>query len=181
MKKKDKTNKKPKQGIKGFAGRHDTKTYRDLKREAIVRGIPFPDIMGASITDLINFIDHSDGKPDLSLIDKFDDWADQQLANLGYEAGKSLRSPQLRLGFIGEKDEEGQVKKQKRIKGVEKPKKPKRERDERGLYKGTKKSYTFELAAKGFSLDRVSRRVKKKFPDASDKSINIWFRNATKK
>lgn len=176
-----KKDKKPKPGIKGFTGRHENKTYRDLKREAIVRGIPFPDIMGASITDLISFIEHSSNKPDISLIDKFDDWADNQLSLLGYKNGKSLRSPQLRLGFIGEKDEDGNVKTQKRIKGVEKPKKPKRERDERGLYKGTKKSYTFELVSKGFTIERVIRRVKKKFPDASEKSINIWYRNAIKK
>lgn len=178
--KRDKNNKK-KPGLKGFAGRHENKTYRDLKREAIIRGMPFPDIMGASITDLMRFIDNSEEKPDLSLIDGFDDWADKQLEQLGYEKGKSLRSPQLRLGFIGEKDEEGNIKSKKRIKGVEKPKKPKRERDTNGLYKGTKKSYTYELAQKGFSIERITRRVKKKFPDASDKSITIWYRNALKK
>lgn len=180
MKKKlNKESKKP--SIKGISGRHEKKTYKDLKREAIIRGMPFPDIMGTSITDLINFIDNSNNKPDLNLIDKFDEWADTQLSNLGYEKNKSLRSPQLRLGFIGERDDEGNAKTKKKIKGVEKPKKPKRERDERGLYRGTKKSYTFELAAKGFSLERVNRRVKKKFPDASDKSITIWYRNAIKK
>ena len=85
------------------------------------------------------------------------------------------------MGFIGEKDEEGNIKSKKRIKGIEKPKKPKRERDTNGLYKGTKKSYTYELAQKGFSIERITRRVKKKFSDASDKSITIWYRNALKK
>lgn len=179
MKRKD--IKKPKHGIPGISSYHSNKTYKDLKREAIIRGMPFPDATGAGVQDLIRFINNSENTPDVSLIDKYDEWADQQLAQLGYEKGKELRHPNLRLGFIGEKDSEGNIVKHKRIKGIPKPKKPKRERDENNLYKGTKKSYTFELAKKGFSLERVTRRVKKKFPDASDKSIKIWYRNASKK
>lgn len=170
MKKKDK---------KPNLNRQSNKTYKDLKREAIVRGMPFPDATAASIFELISFIENSTEKPDFSLIDKYDDWADKQLELCGYPLGKSLRHPSLRLGFIGQKDDEGNVIKQKRIKGLKKPKKPKRERDVNNLYKGTKKSYTFELAKKGLSLERVTRRVLKKFPDASEKSIKIWYRNAT--
>jgi ATP-dependent exoDNAse (exonuclease V) beta subunit len=60
-----------------------------------------------------------------------------------------------------------------------KPKeKKKRQRDERGLVAGTKKSYTFELTAKGYDLERVTRRVLKKFPDANAKSISLWYRKA---
>lgn len=174
---------KPKQknDIPGISRYHHNKTYKDLKREAVIRGMPFPDATGAGIPQLIHFIDNSENKPDISLVDKYDEWADQQLAQLGYEKGKELRHPNLRLGFIGEKDADGKVIKQKRIKGIQKPKKPKRERDSNNLYKGTKKSYTFELAQKGYSLERVSRRVKKKFPDASDKSIKIWYKNAINK
>lgn len=168
----------PKHGIPGISGYHSNKTYKDLKREAVIRGMPFPDVTGAGIPTLIHFINNSENKPDISLIDKYDEWADAQLAQLGYEKGKECRHPNLRLGFIGEKDENGSVVKQKRIKGIPKPKKPKRERDENNLYKGTKKSYTFELAKKGLTLERVIRRVLKKFPDASEKSIKIWYRNA---
>lgn len=176
---KKKTKAQPKNGIRGISGRHEKKTYKDLKREAIIRGMPFPDVVGSGIGDLICFIDNSENKPDLLLIDKFDDWMDSQLESLGYEEGKTIRSPQLRLGFIGT-DEEGNTRVKKKVKGIPKPKKAKRERDTNGLYKGTKKSYTFELTARGFSLERVIKRVHKKFPDASDKSINIWFRNAQK-
>ena len=60
-----------------------------------------------------------------------------------------------------------------------KPKeKKKRQRDERGLVAGTKKSYTFELTSKGYDLERVTRRVLKKFPDANAKSISLWYRKA---
>ena len=34
------------------------------------------------------------------------------------------------------------------------------------------------MVAKGYDLERVTRRMKKKFPDANDKSITLWFRTA---
>ena len=62
-----------------------------------------------------------------------------------------------------------------------KPKKPKREKDESGLWKGTKKSYTYELTNKGYTLERITRRVMKKFPEAKPKSIQQWYRAALRK
>jgi len=177
--KKQKGNDK-KANIKGIAGTHDRKSYKDLKREAVIRGMAFQDVVEANIYSLISFIESSLSKPDLSLIDQFDDWVDNQLELIGYSADNAMRHPQLRLGFIGEKDEDGNITKHKRIKGLTKPKKVKRERDEAGLYKGTKKSYTFELARRGKSLEKVNARVLKKFPDASLKSVSIWFRTANR-
>lgn len=176
--KKKKLDKPSKKNIPGISIRHDKKTYKELKREAVVRGMPFPDVVEAGIGGLIRYIDNSTNKPDLTLIDKFDDWADHQLELCGYQPNKTIRSPILRLGFIGEKDDEGNVVKVKRIKGLKKPKKEPRKRDANNLIAGTKKSLTFDLANKGFDLARVTRRVKKVYPDASDKSINIWYRNA---
>lgn len=166
--------------IKGIASRHDKKPYRELKREAVIRGMAFPDVVEASIYSLLSFVNNSDNKPDISLIDKFDDWVDNQLETLGYPLGCAMRHPHLRLGFIGEKDEEGNIKKHKRVKGLAKPKKEKRERDESGLYKGTMKSYTHELARRGKSLEKTVARVTKKFPQASPKSISIWHRAANR-
>ena len=34
------------------------------------------------------------------------------------------------------------------------------------------------IVKKGYDLERVTRRVKKKFPDANEKSISLWFRAA---
>lgn len=150
------------------------KTYKDLKREAVIRGMPFPDVVEADVYKLIVFNDRSNNKPDISLVDKYDEWIDKQLEQAGYGPGEAIRSSRLRLGFIGEEKEDGTIT-TKRIKGIPKPKKKKRERDDSGLYKGTKKSYTYELASKGFSLERVQKRVLKKFPDAKIKSIKIWF------
>ena len=155
-------------------------TYKDYKRRAIALGMPFPDACAADWGALASYIAKSDNKPDTSLIDKYDEWVDKILEERGYPKDHPMRSYQLALGFISE-DEETKEKKPKRIKGLEKPKKPKREKDEIGLWKGTKKSYTFELTLKGFSLERVTRRVLKKFPDAKEKSVQQWYRAALRK
>ena len=59
-------------------------------------------------------------------------------------------------------------------------KKPKKEKNELGLWKGTKKAYTFELTLKGYDLERVTRRVLKHFPEANEKSIKQWYKAALK-
>lgn len=153
-------------------------TYKDIKRQAIILGMPFPDATGNSIGALLNFIYHTSNKPDKSLIDKYDDWMDQQLANRGYEPGVGIRNSRLRLGFLGDENEDGK-RRSKRVPGLKKPKekKPPKEKDEFGLIKGTKKSYCWSLTAKGFDLDRVTRRMHKKYPEANDKSISLWYRN----
>lgn len=154
-------------------------TYKDLKRKAVILGMPFPDACKSGVFGLISYINNSTEKPNKDLINQYDDWMDKQLESLGYSKDGPLRSSRLRLGFLGEEDENG-VRKSKRVPGIKKPreKKPPKERDEFNLIKGTKKSYTFELVHKGFSIERVLRRVKKKFPDANDKSINLWYRKA---
>ena len=106
---------------------------------------------------------------------------DRQLEERGYAKDDPMRSYQLRLGYVREEDEETKVKRLGRVRGLPKPKKPKREKDESGLWKGTKKSYTFELAKRGFSLERVVKRVTKKFPEANIKSIKQWYRIASAK
>lgn len=157
-------------GNRGFANM----TYRDVKRRAISLGMPFPDAVIADFGKLASYIQKANTKPDTSLIDQYDDWIDKQLEERGYAKDDPMRNYQLRLGYIGE-DEVGKIKK-KKIKGLPKTPKPKREKDERGLWKGTKKSYTFELTERGYPLDRIIRRVVKKFPEANPKSITQWYR-----
>ena len=163
------------------AGNH--MTYRDLKRQAITLGMPFPDACGCGIFGLINYIDHAKTEPDPTLIDKYDKWIEHQWDEIGLPANDPLRHPNLRLGFIGNEvdPETGEVKqKQRRVPGLKKPKKgkPKTEKDSFGHVKGTKKQYTWELAHKGYELPRVIRRVLKKFPEANEKSISLWYRAA---
>jgi len=156
-------------------------TYKDIKRQAIILGMPFPDATGTSIGTLLNFINSTSNQPNPSLIDQYDEWMDFQLSERGYAKDDPLRSSRLRLGFLGEEKDDGS-RRSKRIKGVKKPKdkKPKRVKDERGYVSGTKKSYTIELASRGYDIERITRRVLKKFPDANAKSISLWVRRYQK-
>lgn len=177
-KKKDKpVPSKEKSNFLGAAGRNQT--YRDLKRKAVILGMPFPDACSASVFQLINWINTSEEKPNKHLINEYDDWMDRQLETAGLAKDDPLRSSKLRLGFLGEEGEDGK-RKTRRVSGIKKPreKKPPRERDEFNLIKGTKKSYVWELTLKGYELERIIRRMKKKFPEANEKSINLWYRTA---
>lgn len=181
-KKKDKpVPSKEKSNFLGAAGRNQT--YRDLKRKAVILGMPFPDACSASVFQLINWINTSEEKPNKHLINEYDDWMDRQLETAGLAKDDPLRSSKLRLGFLGEEGEDGK-RKTRRVSGIKKPreKKPPRERDEFNLIKGTKKSYVWELTStKGYELERIIRRMKKKFPEANEKSINLWYRTAKRK
>ena len=157
-------------------------TCKDLKRQAITLGMPFPDACGSSIGGLINYINRPDNpEPNPELINEYDKWLLNQLDDMGVPADDPIRSSRLRLGFISEENENGEITKKKRVPGISKSKfrKP-RERDEFNLLKGTKKSYTFELTKKGYDLERIIRRVQKKFPEANEKSIKLWSRAAQK-
>lgn len=169
----------PKEKLQMLSGGIYNMNYRDCKRRAIALGMPFPDACAADFNKLHSFIVNSNNKPDPSLIDKYDDWMDKQLEDRGFPKTDPRRSYQLRLGFIGE-NEEGKVVR-KRIKGISKPKKPKREKTQEGIWKGTKKAYTYELASRGFSIERTIRRVLKKFPDAKEKSIKQWYKACKRK
>jgi hypothetical protein len=166
----------PKEKLQIMGGGLSNMNYKDCKRRAIALGMPFPDACAADFGRLHSFIMKSENKPDPSLIDQYDDWMDQQLELRGYAKDDPMRSYQLRLGFVGEDPEGDAPKKSKRIKGIPKPKKPKREKTAEGRWKGTKKAYTYELTARGFSLERITRRVQGKFPDAVEKSIKQWHR-----
>ena len=147
---------------------------RDLQRNCIARGMDFMDCIQATIPNLTTwFTHHRNVSPNPLLLDKFDDWYDKQLSQTGRFT--TPRPSMLRLGFIAETDEEtGEVTKRKRVPGMKKPK-VKRERTEDGIFQGTKKSYTFECAKKGFSKEKTIRKVLKKYPDAQPKSIGIWY------
>lgn len=157
-------------------------TWKDLKRQAITLGMPFPDACGCSIGALMNYINRSDNpEPNPELINEYDKWRIKRFDETGVPEDDPVRNSRLRLGFISEENENGEVTKKKRVPGISKTKfKKPRERDEFNLLKGTKKSYTFELTKKGYDLERIIRRVQKKFPEANEKSIKLWSRAAQK-
>lgn len=155
--------------------RHSELKYRDIKKMAIERGMPFPEVVSSDFYSLVSFIDSERAqKPNPDLVLQFDLWLEGILKERGADY---LVKPSLRLSYVSDEMREGSKEKPAKEKKV-KEKKPPRERDSNNLLKGTKKSYTFELAKKGYSLDRIKRRVLKKFPEASEKSIIIWYRQA---
>jgi len=153
-------------------------TYKDIKRNCVARGLSFQEVVDGTVPRLSNWLHHHNNdevKPEL--LDQFDDWVEDILRSRG---AFDLIHPQLRLGFIGEKDKEGNNKKTKRIKGIPKKKRARREKTKDGIYKGTKKALTFKLQQKGRSLDRTIKKVLRIFPDASEKSIKIWYKKSAR-
>lgn len=161
--------------------RNSELNYRGLKQMAVSMGMPFPDVVSADVNGLLGYINHSTNKADKSLISLFDEWMDKKLEALGYAEDSPLRHYQLRLGYISDEANE----KKQNIKVNAKPKKPKEKKerqpivkDENGLRAGTKKSYTYQLAKKGYSLEKTISKVMKKFPDAKEVSIKQWHKRA---
>jgi hypothetical protein len=147
-------------------------TYKDLKIECIIRGMNFNEVVKSDFFYLANWLSQniSRGK-NQNLLDQFDDWVESQIRD------KDLIHPSLRLGYI-QRDEDDLPKPKKEK--IVKEKKPPREKDSRGLFKGTMKSYTYLLQEKGKTLEQVTLKVTRKFPNAKPKSIKIWFNKAKK-
>lgn len=162
--------------------RNSNMNYRELKRVAVSMGMPFPDVVSSDVNGLMGYINSSTEKVDRSLIAKYDEWMDKQLEALGYKEDDPMRHFQLRLGYISE--EKNNIK--QTLKPLpKKPKDPKKikapkEKNEMGLWKGTKKSLTYECAKKGDSLAKTIKKVLEKFPDAKEVSIKQWHKRALK-
>lgn len=158
--------------------------YKQLKVECIIRGMSFEEVLGKSVYDLNSWVAKNfTNKIDHSLLDKFDDWQDGVVKKIVKNKSKSSKvivHPSLRLGYIAEKDDEGNVVKRRRVKTIFKKEKKKRERTKDGIFTGTKKAYTFQLQQEGLPKEEVIKMVIDKFPDASQKSINIWFNKSRK-
>jgi len=148
----------------------------DLQRECIMRGMAFQVVCDSSIPKLNSFlVKNWDNSLDRNLITEFDVWMDNELKSIGRE---DLIHPMLSLGHTENKDT-GQVVKRK-IKPIKPQKKKKRERTNDGIFKGTKKAYTYELAKQGIPKPEAIKMVKEKFPEANEKSVSIWYNKAKK-
>lgn len=164
--------------------RNSKQSYRNLKKQAVTLGMPFPDIVSTDTNGLLSYINkHVGTKPDKDLIDKYDIWMDKQLSDLGYKENDPMRHFQLRLGYVSDESniEKHLNKVNTKAKKVKKKKASKpRELDPNGLWKGTRKSLTYECATKGYDLDKTIKEVFKKFPDAKEVSIKQWYKRALK-
>ena len=158
--------------------------FKDLKRECVIRGMPFEEVVKADVSKLyVFFREHYYDDVRHTLLDEFDDWQEEKIRGAMEIRGEDAElfiHPSLRLGYIAEKDEDGNVIKKKRAKLLHKKIHRKRERTPDNIFKGTKKAYTFELQQQGKSKADVIKMVMEKFPDASDKSISIWYNKSKK-
>jgi len=158
-------------------------TVKDFKRHCIVRGMPFEEVSRQNVHEMRIFIFKHKGNIKPELLDDFDEWTENHLRDIYKDKDEvppeAYFHPLLRMGFVGEEDEEGNVKR-KRVKGINKAKKLKRTRDGNGIFSGTKKSLTFKCASDGKSLKETIAEVLEVFEDAKEKSISIWFKKAIK-
>lgn len=158
--------------------------YKDLKRECVIRGMPFDEVIGGDVPKLSVWLGRNfTNTIKYELLDVFDDYQ-EDLIRKSMEAKdmdpSELIHPSLRLGYIGERDDEGNIIKRKRVKTLVKKKRKKRERTENGIFKGTKKALTYQLQSNGMSKEEVIKEVIEKFPEASSKSIGIWYNKSKK-
>tara|TARA_R110002020_G_scaffold131482_3_gene293961 strand:+ start:4713 stop:5216 length:504 start_codon:yes stop_codon:yes gene_type:complete len=148
-------------------------TYKTLQKEVIIRGYPFEKVSQSDHGMLSSFFIRefkSDKNP--SLLKNYDIWLEDLLKSRGKE--QSFIHPQLRYSMVSEEKEEKPI-----IQEIKKPK-VKREKTAEGIYKGTKKALTFKLAKEGLTKQDVIKKVLETFPDASPKSMGIWYNKALK-
>jgi len=158
--------------------------YKDLKRECVIRGMEFDKVIKGGIPQLSNWLrNHFIDTIIPELLDAFDDYQENLIREALEAKGEDpndIIHPALRLGFIAERDEDGKVTKRKRARMIVKRKKKRRERTDDGIFQGTKKALTFELQQQRLDKAQVIIKVMEQFPDASEKSIGIWFNKSKK-
>lgn len=155
-------------------------TYRDLKIACIIRGMPPEEVLKADFFKLSNFAQTNVlVKENHDLLEKFDDYVEAILRERGQT---DLIHNSLRLSYVRKDNDDEYTPSNARTRLIkEKPeKKAPREKDSNGLFKGTMKSYTFELQKKGKTLDQVMIKVRRKFPESKEKSIKIWYNKSKK-
>jgi hypothetical protein len=165
----------------------ELKDYRrkELQKECIKMGIPFPFVCEYSQTQLMSwFIKNWKDIPqrDEGLLARYDEWFlyemmkknhDPRDPKVGYLFHPAM---QMATQYV-EEPESDEVLKLKKAEKTSKPKSaPKigRIKDESGIVKGTKKALTIKLAKEGLEISKIIKRVKKEFPDANENSMKIW-------
>lgn len=175
---------KPKKPIH-LRGRADLSRMRyiDKQRACIVRGMDFEELVECSAFNLqVWYGKNSHNKINTKLLDDFDIWRKGKMAEKGLDEDE----PFIRLGYIGEVDKDsGEVVSIKKPRLMKKQKEKREKDDSLGIFKGTKKALTYQCQQEGKSLTDTVAIVMEAFPEAKDKSIQIWWkkcrRESTKK
>lgn len=154
--------------------------YKDLKIECVIRGMEFEAVTRGDFPTLTHWlIKNKFNEKNLNLLDEYDNHVEAILRDKGKE---DLIHPSLRLNYISgnnidEREENIKKENKKKVKNIVKKSKEK-QKDKNGIIKHTKKSLTFKLQGKGYSIEKVIKRVTRRFPEANIKSIKIWYRKS---
>lgn len=163
--------------MESIRGKMSLMRYKDLQTACVSRGIDFDYLVKGDVNSLQTWLIRYWDNPanDLRLME-FDKWREQKLKESGRPG-----EPYVRLGYMGETDENGNIISIKKPEMLVKPKKPQRERDkETGIFHGTKKAYTLELTKAGMGIKEIIKLVMEKYPEAKEKSIKIWHKRFKK-
>jgi len=161
-------------------GRADRMTYKQIKRECVIRGMAFDAVVEGDIPTLIYwFSSNYENDINSKLLDEYDAYIQQRMLMENPNLDASMLHPHLRLGYLGEADEEGEVK-QRRIKGIPRKKRTRKKKTKQGVYAGTKKALTYQLQAEGINIEETVTKVIETFPEAAVKSIKIWYKRSEK-
>jgi hypothetical protein len=166
----------------------ELKDYRrkELQKECIKMGIPFPNVCDFSQTQLMSWFIKNWKDPkdrDKKLLEAYDEWFLYEMMKKNYDPRDPkvgyLFHPAMQMAtqYSEDEAETEELLKLKKSSKTTKPKasnKPARVKDESGIVKGTKKSLTIKLAKEGLDVAKIIKRVKKEFPEANESSIKIW-------
>ena len=146
-------------------------TFKNLQREVIKRGMRFEEISKCDYNLLASwFINNYYNPIDDNLLKSYDIWLTEILNKRNVHP--SLVHPLLGYGYLEVKEDE--IKEESQVKTV------KVKKTSQGIIGGTKKAMTYELASNGVSKKETIEKVIEKYPEASIKSIGIWYNKALK-
>jgi hypothetical protein len=151
--------------------------FIDLQRACIIRGIEFEVLVEKTVFQLQSWLGKNyTNKVKTERLDDFDRWREGLLK----AAGKH-DEPFVRLGFIGEVDKEtGEVLSIKKPRKIKKGKRKRERNEELNIFTGTKKELTFICQKEGKTMDETKALVMEKYPDAKEKSIQIWYKKSAR-
>lgn len=164
----------------------DTMNHKNLVREVVARGMPFRDVLESSDLTKGNWFltNYYTTKRDLTIIDQYDVFLRKEKLLTGKTPKEEpwLFDYRLNYGYVEGHDENTGEVKEKRIKGFSKKLVLKKKEKDKAfnIFKGTKKSLTYDCAARGIDIKETIKMVMEHFPEALDKSIKIWYSKASK-
>lgn len=167
--------------------------YKDLQGEVIQRDMPFDEVVEGTFPSLSTWlILHWDTPKNKDLLKGFDKWVDKQLKAKGYKKSNPVR--QYKKFDTEYNSQDPKLLPPPKPKEIKPPKEKKKKSQQFGIFEGTKKDYTYKLADKVYTQffpkykdtrillkkfrEQLCIKVRKKFPEANDKSVTIWMKRA---